>query len=317
VIVLIAEDDPTSRQLLEKAVGALGYEVLTAADGLVAWNIIRQREVRVVIADWEMPGMNGLSLCRRVRSGVLPHYLFFILLTSKTGKNEIIEGLEAGADDYLTKPFDRSELAARLRTGRRIVDLEYELSAKNEILEDLNGRLQRMALTDPLTEIGNRRGFYDTLDRLHGKDGVSESGYALVMCDVDNFKSYNDSYGHVAGDQVLKDVTAAMKKCLRSNDGIFRYGGEEITVYLPTATLESGREVAQRICRAVEALKVPHSGNTTGFVTVSCGVAAAGDAASSAETKGREKGWEHVLSRADEALYLAKSRGRNRVEVAA
>jgi two-component system chemotaxis response regulator CheY len=307
--VLIAEDDPISRQLLERAVSELGYDAVTAADGLGAWNILRRRDVRLMIADWEMPGMNGLSLCRRVRSGVLPHYVFVLMLTAKSDKEDIVEGLEAGADDYIVKPFARAELRARLRTGQRIIDLEYELSAKNGMLEDLNGRLGRMALTDPLMEIGNRRGLYDTLDRVQASGATGRGCYSLVMCDVDNFKAYNDTYGHAAGDEVLKRIAGAMKKCLRATDGLFRYGGEEIVVYLPRADVEAAREVAERLCRGVRAEGIPHSGSRESFVTISCGVAAR------AEDAKENESWENVLTLADKALYRAKAAGRNRTEV--
>jgi diguanylate cyclase (GGDEF)-like protein len=307
MIILVADDDATSRRLLENAVTQLGYEVVTATDGLGAWNLLRQQDIRMVIADWEMPGMNGLSLCRRIRSGVLPHYVFVILITSKDDRADTLTGLEAGADDYLTKPFDRAELCARLRTGQRIVDLEKELSAKNRALDDLNARLERMTVTDPLMNIGNRRGLYDALGQLGGGE---ESQYALVMCDVDDFKSYNDTYGHAAGDDVLRDISTEMKKCLREGDGLFRYGGEEIVAYLRGADLAAGRQIAERLCHAVEALAMPHSGSLSGVVTLSCGVAVSFAGASKA------RGWEEVLAHADEALYRAKSAGKNRVEAA-
>ncbi len=308
--VLIAEDDRASRRLLEKAVASLGYEVISVDDGLAAWNVLRQNDVRLVIADWEMPNMNGLSLCRRIRAGVLPRYVFVILLTSKTSREDIIEGLEAGADDYLTKPFNRAELSARLRTGLRVVELELELQAKNEILEDLNTRLERMALTDPLMEVGNRRGLYDTLDRLHGPTDNSDCGYSLIMVDVDHFKFYNDTYGHAAGDSALKNVSSAIKRCLRSNDGVFRYGGEEIVVYLPSADIDAASEVANRLCKAVSELGIPHTSSSTQVLTISCGVA------SRPRHSNEKQSWEDILSLADGALYEAKTAGRNRVAVA-
>lgn len=307
MIVLVADGDATSRRLLENAVTRLGYEAVIATDGLGAWNLLRLQDVRIVIAGRDMPGMDGMSLCRRIRSGALPHYVFVILLTSKDDRADTPTGLETGADDYLTKPFDETALCARLRTGQRIVDLDKELGAKNRALDDLNARLARMTVTDPLMDIGNRRGMYDALGQLGGGEGGQ---YALIMCDVDDFKPYNDAYGCAAGDNVLRDISTEMKKCLREGDGLFRYGGEEIVAYLPGADLAVGRQAAERLCRAIEALALPHSDSRSGVVTLSCGVAAgvAGGA--------KARGWEEVLARAEEALNRAKSSGKNRVEAA-
>lgn len=310
MIVLVADDDVTSLRLLEKATRDLGYEVITAADGLAAWSAIRRQDVRMVVADWEMPGMSGLSLCRRVRAGVLGRYVYMVLLTSKTDKSEIIEGMEAGADDYLTKPFNRAELSARLRVGSRIVDLELDLSAKTMMLEDLNTRLERTALTDPLLGIGNRRGLYEVLEKLKTTHAACESGFALIMCDVDNFKSYNDAYGHIAGDKTLIEICAAMKGRMRDQNGLYRYGGEEIVAFLPAAAPEEAVRVAERCCRAVEALAIPHRASPSGTVTISCGVSAC-----LGKCKGC-RGWEAIISEADEALYRAKAAGKNRVEAA-
>lgn len=303
--VLVADDESVSRQILEKVVVNLGYEVISVNDGLGAWNILRQRNVQCVIADWEMPGMNGLSLCKRVRSGVLDRYVYVILLTSRTRKDDIIEGLEAGADDYITKPFNTAELRVRLRAGQRVINLEKELSDKNKSLEDLTVRLERAAVTDPLLEIGNRRGFYEFLDRVEESCRKSDDSYTLIMCDVDNFKAYNDIYGHLAGDDVLKNVASVLSGALRFSDRVFRFGGEEFVAVLPGADREMGNQIAGRMLRAVEDLQIEHRGTAAGFVTISCGVA------SFQVSDGKARPWVEVLKSADVALYQAKEQGKN------
>ncbi|MCD6405231.1 MAG: diguanylate cyclase [Planctomycetes bacterium] len=310
--VLVVDDEIVSRQMLEKVVANLGYEVVSAGDGLGAWNVLRQRDVQFVIADWEMPGMNGLSLCKRARSGVLGRYVYFILLTSRTKRDDIIKGLEAGADDYITKPFDAAELRVRLRAGQRVIDLEKELSDKNKTLEDLTVRLERAAVTDPLLEIGNRRALYEFLDRVEQSCQRSGEPYTLVMCDVDNFKAYNDIYGHLAGDDVLKDAAGALSGALRFSDRVFRFGGEEFVAVLPGTDCEAGRKVAGRMLRAIEDLQVEHSGSAAAVVTISCGIAC-----SHASDSDEARPWAELLKSADVALYQAKEQGKNRSVVAA
>jgi diguanylate cyclase (GGDEF)-like protein len=256
-----------------------------------------------------MPNIDGVALCRKIRSSQDAGYVYFILLTGKDKKEDIIEGLGAGADDYLTKPFDREELQVRVRTGERILNLEKALSEKNRELHMLNIKLEELIRLDPLMNIGNRRSFYETIQRIHHRASRYEHVYGVVMCDIDNFKSYNDTYGHIAGDSVLRSVANAIKQCLRISDDVFRYGGEEIVLVLPDQDLDSCVRVAERIRNNVEALQIEHKVNRHGVVTVSCG-AAAFDMANS------DGKWESVLELADRALYSAKEAGRNRVCVA-
>ena len=228
--ILIVEDDLVSRRLLQKILEQWGHEVTSAENGQDAWEIYRNNEFKFVIADWMMPVMDGLELCSNIRAANNKGYVYFMLLTGKNKKEDLIEGLEAGADDYVTKPFDREELKVRTRVGERILKLEKELTQKNEELCNLNVRLSEIAMMDPLLEIGNRRSFYNSMEQVHYNAFRYLQKYSLIMCDIDNFKTYNDTYGHLKGDQVLKKVADAVNHTLRLSDNVFRFGGDRKSV---------------------------------------------------------------------------------------
>lgn len=304
--ILIAEDDFVTKRLLRKTLEEWGHEVLEAGDGEEAWDIFQREKIKFVIADWLMPRMDGIDLCRKIRSSEASGYVYFILLTGMDKKENIVEGLETGADDYVVKPFERDELQVRVRTGERILNLEKRLTIKNEKLYRLNLKLETLIRLDPLTELGNRRSFYETILQIHHQAGRYRRCYGIVMCDLDHFKAYNDTYGHMPGDGVLKTVANAIKECLRMSDQVFRFGGEEIVLLLPDQDLDASTGVAERIRAKIEELGIEHRGNSPGIVTISCGVAAF-------DTDHPEERWETVLDLADKALYMAKSSGRNRV----
>ena len=308
--ILIVEDDPISRLLLKKTLEGWGHEITTAEDGQQAWEAFQKGNFKFVIADWEMPVMDGVTLCRKIRSLKNSGYVYYILLTGKDKKEEIVEGLDSGADDYLTKPFDREELKVRTRAGERILTLEKELNKKNEELSDLNTKLEEIAWIDPLMEIGNRRSFFKIVEKTHHRAKRYGHNYGLIMCDVDNFKAYNDTYGHLQGDNALKQVAVTIKNFLRLSDDVFRYGGEEITIILQDQNIERTIDVAERVREKIESLQIEHADSPGGILTLSCGVSAF-----SADDTARD--WETVLNRADKALYIAKSDGKNRVCVPA
>ncbi len=304
--ILVVEDDPVTLELLSDIVGKCGYEVAQAKDGREAWDIFRKRGIKFVVADWLMPVMDGVTLCRKIRTMAGGGYVYFILLTAKDNKDDIIAGLHAGADDYVTKPFDRNELKIRIQAGRRILELERELTEKNNALLALNTELEALSRIDPLMGIGNRRSFHETIEKIHHRACRYRRGYGIIMCDIDNFKAYNDMYGHLSGDDLLRMVGESIKRSLRVSDDVFRYGGEEIVILLPEQDLTSAAVVAERIRKDIENMAVEHNGSVIGVITVSCGVSAFdGECA--------EKNWEVVLKRADTALYTAKAEGRNRV----
>ena len=303
---LLVEDEPVACQVLKKMMESWGYEVRTAENGREAWDTLQKENIKLVIADWLMPVMDGITLCRKIRSSGSPGYVYIIIVTAKDKKEDIIEGLDAGADDYLVKPFDPEELKVRLRAGGRILNLEKELTEKHMELRELNIRLEELARIDSLMNIGNRRGLHETIEKIHHRACRYDRSYGIIMCDIDNFKSYNDTYGHIHGDDVLRKVAASIKRTVRLSDDIFRFGGEEIVVILPEQNLASTALAAERIRKDIEALRIEHRSSEGGVVTVSCGVTAF-------ENDCDTTRWEPVLDRADRAMYMAKKAGRNRV----
>jgi diguanylate cyclase (GGDEF)-like protein len=295
--VLIVEDDPMFRKILCRWLESWGYQVTLAEDGGQAWEMLQEiRAPHILILDWIMPKMNGIDLCRLVRERANSPYQYILLVTAKDDKQDLVRGLEAGADDYLSKPFDRNELRARLRTGRRILTLQDEqLKAREE--------LHLRATHDGLTGIWNRVAILDMLQREFELSVRSGTSIGLIMLDVDHFKRVNDNFGHLTGDLVLVDIAGRMQHAVRSYDLVGRYGGEEFLVVSPDCDLEQAQSCAERIRVAVEEKPVSDDGTLVN-VTVSAGVAML----SSGFNTERQ-----ALAAADAALYRAKAEGRNRV----
>ena len=299
--VLIAEDDAVSRRLLEAMLTRWGYEVTVTRDGMEAWEVLQGTDAPpLAILDWMMPGMDGVKVCRKVRQRGKEPYIYLLLLTTKGRKENIIEGLDAGADDYLTKPFDPHELQVRLRTGMRIVTLQAELIEAREAL-----RIQ--ATHDPLTGVWNRRAIIEMFGHELARSRREELPVAVAIADLDHFKRINDTYGHVVGDTALCEAVSRMRALLRPYDAIGRYGGEEFLIVLPGCTSHDAFRLAERLCigTSQEPIKIP--GGTID-VTSSLGVAAS-DTIAVLDAMA-------LIQAADAALYRAKAGGRNRVEIA-
>lgn len=309
--VLIAEDDAVSRLILRRAVERLGHECLAAADGEEAWKMYRETpDVDIVISDWMMPGMDGLELCKKIREQMKRRdgYTFFMFLTALGDKEHLLQGMQAGADDYLSKPLDRDELRARLNAAVRVTSLHRQLIEQRKELEHLNRELFEQARRDPLTNLGNRLLLHENLETLTAQAKRYNRGYCAVLWDIDCFKLYNDAYGHLAGDEVLKKVAAVAVDSFRQGDMLYRYGGEEFLIILPEQTLESASVAAERLRRSVEDLAIPHEAKTPpGVVTISVGLAVL--------SPGEKKSLEVLLKEADTALYKAKEAGRNTVAI--
>lgn len=304
--VLIAEDDAVSRMILQRAVQKLGHEVLAAEDGGKAWELYCEASgMDVIISDWMMPEVDGLELCRKVRAEERVDgrgYTYFIFLTALGDREHLLQGLAAGADDYLSKPLDRDELEMRLTSALRVTELHRRLAFQNEELEKLNMMLFEQSREDPLTSLGNRLRLREDLEVLQGRAERYGHSYAVVLCDVDYFKAYNDRYGHLAGDDALRRVAGALSSGLRGGDAAYRYGGEEFLMVLPEQGVDSAAAIADRLRRAVEELGVPHAANASrGVVTISAGVAVFSGSGST----------DDLLKEADAALYDAKEAGRN------
>jgi PleD family two-component response regulator len=226
VKVLVADDDPGSLLVAKAAVERSGHECLAAADGDEAWALYLAHQPDVVVTDWMMPGMDGLALCRAIRAREADLYTYIVLLTSQGSRNDVLAGLEAGADDYVTKPLDPFVLHARLLVALRVTTLHADLAHYRKMLA-------QQARTDPLTGLHNRLKLSEDLERLHARSVRYAEDYCVAMCDVDNFKSYNDIYGHQAGDLALRAVAAALAGLGRTSDGVYRFGGEEFLLVLP------------------------------------------------------------------------------------
>lgn len=299
--ILIAEDNPVSRKLLEKTLTKAGYEVVSAKDGREALDLFAQRFFPIVLTDWMMPEMTGPELCRALRAQSGNGYIFMILLTAKDSKDDIVEGLEAGADDYLTKPFNRAELMARLKTGTRILELERSLKNATEeirilsIRDTLTGCYNRGFLTEHLPKETKRA-------RRYGHD------LSVVLCDIDHFKKVNDTCGHQAGDAVLKAFAKILMDSVRNGvDWVSRYGGEEFLVVLPETPLQGAVLVAERVRTSVAeaTVETPEGGIN---ITASFGVTGF-----SADTPDSEAFPDAMVKMADDMLYQAKNEGRNTV----
>lgn len=307
--ILAAEDDPVSRLILRKAVERAGHECQLAEDGAAAWDLFLESSPEVVISDWMMPRLDGLELCRRVRAHQSRGYTYFILLTALGDREHLLEGLQAGADDYLAKPLDRDDLGVRLLSAERVTSLHRKLAEQAAELERLNAVLLETARTDPLTGLGNRRRLEEDLAVLQERANRYGHNYCLALCDVDFFKRYNDRYGHPAGDEVLRQVARTLRSSLRASDSAYRYGGEEFLLILPEQTPDTSTIVLERVRTAVQQLAIPHlDSEAAAVVTISAGIAVFTPGATD-----HSGAW---LQRADEALYRAKAGGRNRVEVA-
>jgi two-component system cell cycle response regulator len=290
--ILIAEDQPTSALLLRHSLARLGHQVDVAGDGEVAWEMIRDSDARLLISDWMMPRLDGPDLCRRIREAALDRYIYIILLTTRDRQEDKLKGLRAGADDFLTKPLDPEELAVRLEVACRILAV-HENSARQNL------KLAELAATDELTNVKNRRRFREDLDLLFSQAGRYNSPLSLIMLDIDHFKQYNDTFGHPAGDDVLRGVGATLQAELRIHDVVARFGGEEFIVLLPATGSTEALQVAERLRASLANRDWPHR-----KITASFGVSMLGPTTPTAAD---------LVDQADRALYQSKEQGRDRV----
>jgi diguanylate cyclase (GGDEF)-like protein len=300
VKVLVAEDEPASRLQLQGLLRKWGYTVETAADGHEA---LRRLELapdspRLVVLDRKMPGLDGLDVCRAVRKRGTEPYVYVILLTGQNRQEDVLDGFEAGADDYIKKPFEVQELKARLQTGARIVELQQQLITARE-------QLRFQGLRDSLTHILNRVAFFEIFEREVARARRNRASLSLIMCDIDHFKRINDKFGHLAGDAVLRETAKRLRMSQRASDAVARYGGEEFVILAPDCAPPGALIVAERFRAAVSATPMT-VGDMSLTITMSFGVTSTSDM----------DGAAGLLQAADEALYRAKEQGRNRVVTA-
>jgi two-component system, cell cycle response regulator len=302
--VLIAEDDPLFRRMLERWFKQWGYHVTAVENGLDAWEVLQKEDAPpLAILDWMMPGMDGIELCRGIRSRDQGPYRYVLLLTARDDKQDVVAGLEAGADDYLTKPFEVDELRARVRTGKRILDLQAALiHAQNE--------LKSVAAHDSLTGLWNRGAIVDLLRREVSRRQRDGDALGVIMADIDYFKKINDTHGHLVGDTVLQEATRRLAANVRPYDAVGRYGGEEFLIVFPGCNAANLVISAERLRHCIADQTFETSVGQIP-VTLSLGLASV----EQGEKKALDS--EMFVRHADEALYAAKARGRNRVEASA
>ncbi len=297
--ILVAEDNPVFQSMLKNMLGKWGYQVTLADNGQDAWRILQQDPApELAILDWMMPGLDGVEVTRRLREAARQRYIYVLLLTARTEQKDLVEGMDAGADDYLTKPFSTQELRVRLRAGRRILDLQEQLLQAQDALRE-------QATHDGLTGLWNRTSILEILEKEAARTTREGTPLALLMADLDYFKRINDTYGHPAGDTVLRESARRLRANVRTYDAIGRYGGEEFLVVLPGCDRSNGLIQAERLRQAVNSEPI-RAAESDIDVTCSLGLSWQ-DRWAAADSKA-------LLQAADEALYNAKRAGRNRVE---
>ena len=293
--VLAAEDNPVFQSMLRTMLTKWGYQAVIARNGTEAWRILDSEDApRLAVLDWMMPGMDGVEICRRIRSANREPYIYILLLTARTESQDLIEGMDAGADDYLTKPFNAHELRVRLHAGRRILNLQEELLKAREALRE-------QATHDGLTGLLNRTTILEKLDEELSRAARTGNPVSVLMTDLDRFKSINDTRGHLAGDAVLREAARRLKASARRYDSVGRYGGEEFLVVLPGCDASDAALQAERMREAIAGTPFMAQSQPLS-VTVSLGVACDSHCAP-----------EALVREADDALYEAKAQGRNRV----
>jgi len=297
--VLIAEDDLISSRILERNIKKWGYEVRITRNGKEAWEVLQDHSLRLALLDWMMPEMDGVELCQKVRRQNKPRYTYIIMLTARDNQKDIVDGLEAGADDYMIKPVNFLELRARLQTGRRIIELEDKLLESQK-------KLISLATRDCLTTLWNRATILKFLQEELDQSHRENYPVSIILADVDHFKIINDTHGHYAGDLVLKKLTSCLKDHLRSYDKIGRYGGDEMLIVLHNCTLEIAIKIAERLRLACSKTKVKTAKASLNF-TLSLGCA-------SSESF-LHPTVHNLIIAGDNALYKAKNQGRNCVAV--
>lgn len=299
--ILVADDDPVSRKRVMHQVGKLGHIVKECEDGLNTWSCVHSVEPPdMIILDWNMPGMTGVEVCQKIRRQKSLQYTYIIMLTARKDPQDIVEGMESGADDFISKPFVLEEFKVRLRAGERIIRL-------NRQMHRANGCLELLASRDPLTGLWNRAYILNFLEKELSRSLRNGSSLFIAIMDVDHFKRINDGYGHPAGDVVLKEMGGRLSGSIREQDYVGRFGGEEFLLILTDAGNSSLQSLGERYVNLISSAPY-HFEGVTHSLSASFGwyQTCPGDNSTVKE----------IIRKADLALYKAKANGRNRYEIA-
>jgi two-component system cell cycle response regulator len=302
---LVVDDSAVYRKLIGDHLRGWDFSVTLAASGSEAWQILEKTDApKLVLLDWVLPDIDGIELCQRIRhAGSTGHYVYVILLTSKEGRQNMLDAMQAGADDYLVKPFDELELKARLLVGKRILDLQEELVSARE-------SMRHAATHDSLTGLMNRGEILAMLQRELERARRDQKPVGIILGDIDHFKNVNDTLGHLFGDEALREIGRRLRIQLRVYDGVGRYGGEEFLMVLPNCDLPDALQRADELRLLIAKTPVVSSGESPAeekLITMSMGVAISA-------CDGKTTNLEALLNQADAGLYAAKENGRNRIE---
>lgn len=297
--ILVADDDSVSLRMMERMLRQSGYDVITASNGRDAVSILSDPDgPRLALIDWMMPELDGPGVCRELRERHGASYVYILLLTAKQSSDDVVNGLKAGADDYLTKPCHPAELEARLHTGRRVLQLEDKLVEARE-------EMRYKATHDGLTSLWDRTAILALLRSELCRSVRTRQPVSVLLCDVDNFKQINDAHGHPIGDEVLQEVAARLQDAVRTHDAVGRYGGEEFLVVLSACGYDDVQARAEQVRLAISTPPILTAHGEL-FVSVSAG-------AITIEKWDKSIPIEPYLKQADAALYRAKAGGRNMV----
>ena len=297
--ILIADDSPTTRFVLKKNLNKWNYDVVEASDGITAYNILQNDDPpRIAILDWNMPGMDGVSICKKIRSEPNKPFIYKILLTSRSSTEDLVFALDNGAHNFQSKPFKPIEIRSHVKVGHRLVEADDKL-------KEYADTMKKLATVDPLTNAFNRRYFMEHAEQEFKRSLRYQRPFSLLIIDIDHFKKINDNYGHACGDEVLKAITSLFKEELRNSDIFARIGGEEFAVILPETNAVKAVEVGQRIRIKIKNYDIPYN-NINIKITISIGISSIND---------KSKSLDELLKNADDALYDVKKCGRNNCKI--
>jgi diguanylate cyclase (GGDEF)-like protein len=304
-VILIVDDNPTNLSVLSLALKNVGYKTRVAMDGVSAIEQVQDDPPGLILLDVQMPGMDGFETCIKLKANSLLCDIPVIFITASTDLEQKVKGLSVGAVDYITKPFQQEEVLARVKVHLELRFLTQKVQEQAIALQEANQELHRLANLDGLTEVANRRRFDDYLDQEWRRSKREQNPLALILCDIDYFKNYNDYYGHQAGDVCLKRVAQALHDCIkRPADLVSRYGGEEFAIILPNTSPEGAVYIAQLIQTTIQHLSIPHHhSQISSCITLSLGI--------SSQVPNRDHDAHNLVAKTDKALYVAKGNGRN------